>query len=116
MATFCQGWVVVAKWAGHLLSTPPADPCPSCLGQAAECVACVAETKVLCRRCPLGTQPRVRWGAGEGPHRRQPLSSLAAPKNGPERFSAGAQYTFGEGKKKTERVSWGLPGARTVSL
>ena len=29
---------------------------------------------------------------------------------------AGAQYTFGEGKKETERVSWGLPGARTVSL
>lgn len=25
VATFCQGWVVVAKWAGHLLSTPPAD-------------------------------------------------------------------------------------------
>ena len=96
MATICQGWVLVAKWAGHLLSTPPADPCPSCLGWAAECVA---ETKVLCRRCPLGTQPRVRWGAGEGPHRRQPLSSLAAPRNGSQQ---GLNTHLVKGRRKRE--------------
>ena len=47
VATICQGWVVVAKWAGHLLSTSLADPCPSCLDRAAECVASLRDQSAV---------------------------------------------------------------------
>ena len=73
-----------------------------CLGWAAECVACMAETKVLCRCCPLRTQPQVRggrWGGTTVGPRLCPLWLLPSPQ-GPERFLVGAQCTLGGGKKK----------------